>query len=212
MPAEDINDVDLLIVGHVATMEFFVTFPDEEENYGDVQTGRPSPERLLRKKSTHEALESRVNAEVKAALGPEFEIESVIVKRGSLEVIAAIMTVSSVVSNYNTLIEGIERAVNNTRRALSGILRTTVRPRNGQEAVQMSMTANWTRGSGLIRAETRATAARPRPSSPDTPQPAAPVAGSGVMTFDTQRLLFGYFILSHTALIAILIALLVREW
>ncbi|MGH3105020.1 MAG: hypothetical protein ACRDN6_13080 [Gaiellaceae bacterium] len=216
MPQDDNVDAPLLVVGHVATMDFLVSFPDlEEADYqprGDVRGSNVDLDRLLRKKSVHADLESRVNAEVKGALGPEFEVESVIVKGGSLELIAAIMTVSSVVVNYNTLIEGIERAVNNTRRIISGFLRVTLGARGGREVLQMEMTADWVRGTGLVRAETRAAMQQRASAAALATAPVAAAPAATLVGGDAQRVLLAYFLLSHTALIGILIALLVREW
>jgi len=130
--------------------------------------------------------ESEMRVELQRAtreiLGPEFEVRSMAVGRGSIEIIALIGTSLYVMSRYKNFVESIELLVAQFRRVVLRFL--------GQyESEPSEVTTTWTPGSALTTAM---------------------VGTTKVYRWHSEPLLLIYVILSHAALLTALLWLVLE--
>ncbi len=79
---------------------------------------------------------------------PSVEVDPVMMRRGSVEILLVLSTVAAVVSNYNTIVRGIGEAIENTRRAFSALLEAVLGTRPGLSTHTIS--SSWTPGPALL--------------------------------------------------------------
>ena len=129
-------------------------------------------------------LRDRMSATIHEHLGPEFDVRSMSFARGSVEILLVVGTLYYAVSRYKNFVESIELLLAQLRRAVSDFF-----DQRGPGPV--SVTGNWTPGPGLV-------------------QSAAATSGLGVST--NVSAVVWYLIVSHAAMLAILLWLLVRAF
>jgi hypothetical protein len=115
-------------------------------------------------------------------MGPEFDIRSMSFARGSLEILVVIGTLYYGVSRYKNFIESIELSVAQLKRVVSAFFDRRMRG-------PLSVQGNWAPGPGLVQAAPRL---------------------SGGMIGESPGLVVWYLVLSHAAMLAVLLWLLVR--
>lgn len=132
-------------------------------------------------------LRDELEAEVRQAtwrlLGSEFEVRSIVFGRSSLEILVAIGTAYYVVSRYKNFIESVQLLISQ----LKSLFERFFRPR---VPVPIYVNGDWLPGPGLVTAG----------------QIYAPY-GSG----DPNGILLIYLILSHAALLALFIWMVLRK-
>lgn len=131
---------------------------------------------------TRSELEAETKKAVQQTLGPEFEVRDISFKRGSIEVLLVIGTVYYAISRYKNFIESIEMLVSHLRRIFTRFFE-----RWGPMPVYVS--GNWTPGPALVRVETMMT----------------------YRHFDGNTILLWYVLLSHAALLGVLIWMLLNK-
>lgn len=129
-------------------------------------------------------LREEMAAAVHQHMGTEFDIRSMSFARGSLELLVVIGTLYYAVSRYKNFVESIELLVAQLKRVVSAFF-----DRRMQSAV--SVQGNWTPGPGLVQAAPRL---------------------SGGMPGESSGLVLWYLVLSHAAMLAVLLWLLVRRF
>ena len=119
-------------------------------------------------------------------MGPEFDVRSMSFAQGSLEVLVVVGTLYYAVSRYKNFMESIELLIAQLKRALAVFFQRRV-----PTPAPVSVQGSWTPGPGLIQAAPRM---------------------SGAATGDGPGITVAYLILSHAAMLAVLLWLLVRSW
>ena len=137
---------------------------------------------LLRE--TKPLLDDQIRETVRKQMGAEFSVRDVVLVRGSIEVVVIIGTVYYVTSKYKNFIESIGLL----KSQLKGLIRGHVDP---QSIEPITMTDTWVPGPALASSGIGAR----RIASDDL----------------TKILLLSYLILSHAALLTLLIWLIVRS-
>jgi hypothetical protein len=127
-------------------------------------------------------LRERMAASVHEHVGPEFDIRSMSFARGSLEILVVIGTLYYGVSRYKNFVESIELSVAQLKRVVSAFF-------DRRMPSPVSVQGNWTPGPGLVQATPRL---------------------SGGIIGDSPGLVVWYLVLSHAAMLAVLLWLLVR--
>ena len=115
-------------------------------------------------------------------MGPEFDVRSMSFARGSVEMLVVIGTLYYAVSRYKSFVESIELLAAQLKRVVTNFF-------GGIGPAAVSVRATWSPGPGLAQAVPRLLSG-------------AMGASPGVVV--------GYLILSHAAMLAVLLWLLVR--
>lgn len=132
-------------------------------------------------------LRSEILATTHQVLGPEFDIRSMSLARGSIEIFVTIGAIYYAMSRYKNFVESIELLATQ----LTGVVRRLLDPMINQPISTISIWATWEPGPGLIRLEVE-----------DHPSP--------VNGFWAYPLLW-YVIVTHAALLTLLIWLFARR-
>ena len=150
-----------------------------------VETAEPEPDDRLWSIASHDShrLREEIGAAVHAHMGPEFDVRSMSFARGSLELLVVVGTLYYAVSRYKNFVESIELLIAQLKRVTSVFFGP---PRMlGPVSVQGS----WTPGPGLVQAAPRVFEA---------------------LLGESSGLAVWYLVLSHAAMLAVLLWLLVR--
>ena len=128
-------------------------------------------------------LREEMNAAIHEHLGPEFDVRSMSLARGSLEILVVIGTLYYAVSRYKNFIESVELAVAQLKRVVGSFFE-----RRGP--VQLPVRATWNPGPGLVLS-----------------------SRSFAMGLDggVSGLVVCYLVLSHAAMLAMLMWLLISR-
>jgi hypothetical protein len=148
-----------------------------------VTTGREGEDEFLweiTRKESFRLREEMADA-VHKHMGPEFDIRSMSFARGSVEILVVIGTLYYAVSRYKNFVESIELLVAQLKRVVTGFF--------DQRTSPVSVQGNWTPGPGLVQAAPRL---------------------SGGLIGESPGLVVWYLVLSHAAMLAVLLWLLVR--
>ena len=116
------------------------------DTQGRVLSGDQAVAHLLRTRAIDE-LQIAADEHFRAALRDENVQVDLAVKSGSVEIIAIITTVATVIQNYNAIVEGIREAVENTRRAFLSIIGEMPQMSDLQHAMELE--SNWRPGVAL---------------------------------------------------------------
>lgn len=141
---------------------------------------------LLSRESYGGRLQSQMLAATHQALGPEFDVRSMSLARGSIEIFVTIGAVYYALSRYKNFVDSIELLASQ----LAGVVRRFLESEVLQPVPQGAVSATWEPGAGLVRLETL----EPSPSGIAWAYP-----------------LLWYVILSHAALLALFIWLMARR-
>lgn len=151
-----------------------------------VETGREEGDQILwditRKESFR--LRDEMADAVHKHMGPEFDVRSMSFARGSVELLVVIGTLYYAVSRYKNFVESIELLVAQLKRVVTGFFDQRLGPSS-----LISVQGNWTPGPGLAQAAPRL---------------------SGGLIGESPGLVVWYLVLSHAAMLAVLLWLLVR--
>jgi hypothetical protein len=163
--------------GAVCTVHIVVNmdFESEERAWG-----------LLGRERYRGELQSQMLAATHQALGPEFDVRSMSLARGSIDILVTIGAVYYALSRYKNFVDSIELLASQ----LTGVVRRFLESAMPQPAPQVAMSATWEPGPGLVRLETF----EPSPSGVAWAYP-----------------LLWYIILSHAALLALFIWIMARR-
>jgi hypothetical protein len=125
-------------------------------------------------------LQEEVSAAVRKSLGPEFEVRSLTIGRGSIEILVLVGTVYHVISSYKDFIESMELMLRQVKEAVRNYFESTV-------PIRATVNGSWTPVGEII------------PSSP-------PIGEAGV---GVNRIVIWYLIISHASMLAVLLWLLI---
>lgn len=134
-------------------------------------------------RETRGEIESQVKEAVVKYLGPEFEVHQISIGRGSVETLVIIGTVYYAIANYESFVKSIQLLVSHLRNVFLHIFQ-------GFGPPPISVSASWTPGPGLVRAESELFHSS---------------------RIDYSLILLLYLILSHTALLSIFIWLVLNR-
>jgi hypothetical protein len=128
-------------------------------------------------------LESDIKEAIEKFLSPEFEVRSITFHGGSIEILVVIGTAYYVISRYKNFIESVELLLSHLKRIIHRFFgRLWPQP--------ISVYGTWSPGPALVRAET---------------------LYSSYGSMDAIRILLWYLILSHAALLTVVIWMIVRR-
>jgi hypothetical protein len=127
-------------------------------------------------------LREDIAAAVHQHMGPEFDVRSMSFARGSLELLVVVGTLYYAVSRYKNFVESLELLVAQLKRVVIAFFGQRMQD-------QISVHGSWSPGPGLVQA--------------------APRLSGGVIV-DRPGLIVWYLVLSHAALLAVLLWLLVQ--
>jgi hypothetical protein len=150
-----------------------------------IETVEPEANDRLWSIASHDSyrLREEIAAAVHEHMGPEFDVRSMSFARGSLELLVVVGTLYYAVSRYKNFVESIELLIAQLKRVTAGFFGP---PRMlGPVSVQGS----WTPGPGLVQA--------------------APRMFDALMG-ECSGLVVWYLVLSHAAMLAVLLWLLAR--
>lgn len=128
-------------------------------------------------------LREEISGVVKESLGPEFEVRSLAVGRGSIEILVLIGTAYYVVSRYKNFVDSLELMVRQLRQAVRHFFEMSA-------PTHVSVSGSWIPGPGLLQAE-------------GIPQQARA---------STDRLVLFYLVISHAGMLALLVWLVIEAF
>jgi len=152
--------------GHVATMRFAVDY-GFDSSLAQMQTTQETktPDEAIAKVlngDMHQQIFEAVKFQVATALGPGFDVESLVIRAGSVEILAAIVAVAAFLRSYNDFAEQLSKAIENTRNVIRTILSVT----SAIPRVSFNVQGSWFPGNALTSARERITITPPvRPSA-----------------------------------------------
>jgi hypothetical protein len=141
---------------------------------------------LLGRQSFKASLQSEIVAATHQSLGPEFDVRSMSLTRGSIEILVTIGAVYYALSRYKNFVESIDLLASQ----LMGVVRRFLERAMPQHVPQLAVSATWEPGPALVRLEGL--------------EPLLPGVAWAYP-------LLWYVILSHAALLALFIWLLARR-
>ncbi|MGH2636295.1 MAG: hypothetical protein ACRDHU_09170 [Actinomycetota bacterium] len=181
--------------GEMATIRVLVTFPQEER--GDVPYQSPPPSVLEELRNQRKQLHQQIEEEIRDLLGPDAEVDELVILSGSLEILALVSTVATVVTNFNSLVDNLGKATERIRRAVRFVLRRLPAMRNMEYQVH----GEWTPGPAMRGLQQRLA---PQPAPVPQPSPtSAPVAAASQASVVSWHI--GAFIGAYGLLLAILV-------
>ena len=202
---EDANAVEL--TGHVATMRFAVDYGSDagSTNVPATQETNTTDEAIAKvlNREMHQQMLEAVKFQVAAALGPGFDVESLVIRSGSIEILVAIAAVAAVLRNYNDFVEQLNKAVENTR----NIVRTLLSVAPGVPRASFIVQGRWIPGTALTSARDQMTITAPA-------EPAAPVGtsrASNERPIDSSRLLLIWALVTTILLLGIIVAIVITR-
>jgi hypothetical protein len=125
-------------------------------------------------------LHQEIETEIKDALGPEAEVDELLVLPGSVEILAIISTVSMVVTNFNALTDNLEKATERVRRAVRFVLGRIQPIRAGK--VEYRIHGDWTPGPAMRRVQRSGAQSPPILAPANSPEQPAVAGGSGLFS------------------------------
>jgi hypothetical protein len=126
------------------------------------------------------------------SLGREFDVDPVMVRRGSIEIIAVITAVAAVIRDYDEFVSKLEEAIARSRSAIRTVIEAIA------DVKQLLLDVSWVPSAGLLAVQERL------PSSPESARSYEDFGGRGASAFQPSSVLF-YWILSNTILISVVI-------
>jgi hypothetical protein len=89
-----------------------------------------STESLVRQRLSHDdgELHGQIRSIVQEELGPDFDVDPLAVRYGSVELLIVVSTVYKLIKNSNEVLENLEKAVERIRRLIAGLMARTVGP------------------------------------------------------------------------------------
>jgi hypothetical protein len=141
---------------------------------------------LLGRERIKASLQSEMVAATHQSLGPEFDVRSMSLTRGSIEFLVTVGAVYYALSRYKNFVESIELLASQ----LEGVVRRFLEREMAPQVPQPAVSATWEPGPGLVRLEGL--------------EPLLPGIAWAYP-------LLWYVILSHAALLALFIWLLARR-
>ena len=155
-----------------------------------VNTNDEDSELLGYARELHRKLEAEIDLQVQQTLGPEFEVLNVEINRGSITLLIAVGAVGTFYMGFSRY-EGFVKSVNLLVSQLRGLLqRFFGQAPGGATRPPVSVTGSWQPGPVVIAANQTLD------------------ASSGI---DSCQIVLAYLLLSHAALLGVLIWLVIRH-
>jgi len=151
----------------------------------------------------HDQIVEAMKIQVSTTLGQGFDVESVVIRTGSVEILAIIVAASVFLRSYNDFTGQLNQAIDNTRNVLRSILAASrIVP-----AAQFAIQGSWFPGNALAGARQQAAPqplANPAPPAGTSPTPSAQLLNS-------TRLLLSWAVITDILLLGILAAVLLTR-
>jgi hypothetical protein len=191
------------IAGQVAEISVYVEF---SETYGRGENTEAEVQTLeMLDRRYRENLQSDVAKGIRRIVGRDFDVDPLIIRPGSIEVLVIITTISAVLANYNEFMERLFKAAEHTRRVVRNAIAAVGAAQEGQYSVLSSVTT----GSAL-ESISEGLAAQSQPQSTGIASTLLPApAASGSVDSSTRIFLWAILAYSTLITIALLICIVV---
>jgi hypothetical protein len=200
----------VVLNGHVATMRFRIDvgYSPELTQFArtrEVDTIDQAIATALNR-DMHQELYQAVKLQVIKTLGPGFDLESLVIQTGSIEIIAIITAAAVVLRSYNDFAEQLGKALENTRSIINSMLAVAQAIPRPQFTIQ----GNWFPGSALTTAQGQATNIPPSAPPTATTSTGASPPNTGRVWSSSQGIFF-WALITDLILLGILLVLLIRR-
>jgi hypothetical protein len=196
----------MVLKGHVATMRFSIDVGyGDEPRVGRADQAETTDQKIARDLNGdfHDQIVEAMKIQVSTTLGQGFDVESVVIRAGSVEILAIIVAASVFLRSYNDFAGQLNQAIDNTR----NILRSMLAAYRIVPAARVAVQGSWFPGNALAGARQQA--------APQPPANAGPPAGTSstasAQLFNSTRLLLSWAVITDILLLGILAAVLLTR-